>query len=245
MLFYNKFPNKNIPIPTYGNRENIAPDLTKKIVICLGCSHTFGGWEEGVMPDNETWPAQLQTLLGDEYQVLNMGRCAYGLGLNIAWYFHFVKYKPYLCIMQLPQFFRQPYPDLQADITSNYTLFTGAFSLFQKMGQAKWLFSADKMIIAEINRLNLFLDELNQNETKSLVFMYDSFRDLRDINNLYYSKVKSLCKSKNIACLADDSLSVSAFENKNWLMDKSHPNIFGNKYIADKLHESMLANSFC
>jgi|GEM_PF-3401856 len=48
-------------------------------VVCLGGSTTFGAYAS----DDETWPAQLQMLLGDRYAVYNYGMLGYTTAENI------------------------------------------------------------------------------------------------------------------------------------------------------------------
>jgi len=48
-----------------------APDNTKQIIACFGCSDTFGAG----LPWKETWPAQLEQMLGEKFVVKNYGLC--------------------------------------------------------------------------------------------------------------------------------------------------------------------------
>ena len=97
------YPRNSI-ISRYGTREQV-PDKDKKIIVGLGCSHTWGHGLE----NKDSWPLQLQDLIDSKYQVLNMGRCSFGLKLLIDWYTFFAdELNPFMCIFQIPDFMRQP-----------------------------------------------------------------------------------------------------------------------------------------
>lgn len=58
------------PAPVSGTPGTPAPGVAPVVVAAVGDSNTFG---QGVEPGTESYPAQLQGLLGDGYQVLNFG----------------------------------------------------------------------------------------------------------------------------------------------------------------------------
>ena len=96
----------------YGTRH-YEPSDKKKNVFCLGCSMTWGSEVEY----NESYPFILNKLINcqkDDYQVLNIGFPGAGLKYSIEWFkFLLNDTNPYMCILQVPDFLRQPFPDLQ------------------------------------------------------------------------------------------------------------------------------------
>jgi hypothetical protein len=78
--------------------------LTKPPIITLGCSITFGTG----LPEGFNWPSQLQSLLGKDKMVGNLGDHGSSIMKNISQFFSFIKKYNYL-----PEYLLCNFPDFQ------------------------------------------------------------------------------------------------------------------------------------
>jgi hypothetical protein len=234
------FPYCKSKISDYGIRGDIIPDFKKKSIVCLGDSHTYG-----FIKNRKTWPSYFQKNIGEEYQVLNMGRIGYGIYLNIKWFHHFT---PTLnvshCIIQVPYFFVTPYLRTQP-FNKNIYHVNGhsACGLYfsGKISEDEFMSTCDSMM--EINKAQLFkfTSELKSKNIIPVILIFRSFEDywkdnLIDKCQYYYNSLIDDFKKKDIECCSKDDLSVEEFGKKKMLMkDNLHANKRGNAYIAKRL----------
>lgn len=66
-------------VPAQSPRLRFAPDKSKIRVACIGDSITFG---MGAVKEEDTYPSQIQKMLGDHYQVVNFGDSGRGIILG-------------------------------------------------------------------------------------------------------------------------------------------------------------------
>ena len=217
------FPRRGIDIPCYGNRDNLKPDLSKKIVTCFGCSHTYGVVDE-------TWPSQLQQIAGDEYQVLNMGRRNYGFQLNIWWHERFVDYQTHCVIIQLPQFFRRPYPNVQKKQPIAYTMTRGSLHVLEEMGIKKWTAGSREMMNAEFQSFTEFVTKIKESSKVGVILYEASIGFLKELQEMYFGEIARWCKKTRVPVV---DLDLGSFQEKEFLQDVTHPNCAGNRYIAE------------
>ena len=81
----NAFGGIPVIINKQGFRADKDYDLKRRKILAMGCSYTFGYGVSG----NDAWPKKLEEKLksGDfDYDVINMGACAYGLDQNYLWF---------------------------------------------------------------------------------------------------------------------------------------------------------------
>lgn len=237
------FPHMGIPIPEHGTRDNLPPLQGKRYVVCLGCSHTFGHTRA-----QHTWPAFLQRLLPRrEYQVLNMGRRNYGLGLNIAWYREFArKLRPETCIIQIPLFCRQPFPGLQDDRAEHFTMKRGSLSLVRSRAIPLLAFieKSSELVDRDLARLRDFLEELKRDGVTPVVLFYktnlstDPF--LWDVVVGHHAKAERLCKEVGVAFCGGPELSNFELRRRRMLWNETHANEKGNLFLARRIYETAM-----
>lgn len=100
--------NEHVHTNSYGFRgKEIVPHRIN--IICVGDSHTFG-WE---VDDAFSYPQQLQDLLGEKFNVINMGLGGYNILRQIAFLNRYIKeFKPRLVVFGVVV--DDIYPDLPA-----------------------------------------------------------------------------------------------------------------------------------
>lgn len=237
------FPSVEEDFPRYGTRDDVAPEKGRDTVVCLGCSHTYG-----YTSIEQTWPSFLQKRLGHGRQVLNMGRRNYGLELIVRWYRHFaVGLAPSVCIIQVPLFCRQPLPGVQDDDIENYTMGRGAYKLYRtgKISRSKFIVKSNEMFDRDLQRLKEFFLFLSSEQTVPVVLPYRTphinyaFREFKSLVDLYYREVILLADKMHVSSCKDKKLSNAYFAHKKYLIDSTHPNPQGNRFIAKRVHEAM------
>ena len=48
-------------------------------IVCLGSSHTEGGWQGKNKEFENSWPGKLQEYLGETAQIINCGEASFGI----------------------------------------------------------------------------------------------------------------------------------------------------------------------
>lgn len=218
-----------------GQEQNVSgtrsalPDPTKKLIVCCGCSYTYG---HGVSVE-DSYPFQLNQLLGPEFQVLNMGRSGYGLKLCIDWYLRYgAPLRPSLGIIQVPDFFRQPFPEVHEDLPIHYTLREGSLRpLLSYSPSEYWRMAGicDALIQADVRRLGDFLDNLLLDSVIPIVLFYQAKRSfLRDLVRVTHQRMNAMLRRKDIL-----SCNVQfGHRHLHHLLDRTHPSAKGYDYVA-------------
>ena len=223
---------KNSIISRYGTREQV-PDKNKKIIIGLGCSHTWGHGLE----NKDSWPLQLQNIIDNKYQVLNMGRCSFGLKLLIDWYTFFAdELKPFMCIFQIPDFMRQP---IIKQFENRRELFTAFNGIHKFLSLEEIINRSEEFIELEINMLEKFIQYLKNKNVILTITLYKAIGipNLYSLLDGYHNEVEKLCKKNEIKIYRTKKLNQKYFKKKNMLIDHTHANENGNKFIAEGLKE--------
>ena len=221
-----------------------TPDTGKKIVVCTGCSHTFG-----MTGPKKSWPFFLGKHMGKGYQVLNMARRNYSLKLNVDWYnFYARKLKPHMCIMQIPNFTRQPFPNKQPNKVIHYTAKYGVLDVHQKrkvVSDNEFRAMVPKLIGRELTRLRRHLVSLLDDGVVPVVVLYYTFDYMPELTYQYidqcHDQIEELCRELKVClCRDPENLSRNNFESKKWMhTDKAHPGTRGNEFIASFVHDNI------
>jgi len=97
--YYNEH-NFRVPLRDY------TCDNTKEIIACFGCSDTFGAG----LPWKETWPAQLEALLGNKFTVRNYGLCGASSDQIVRLAsIYLEKHTPKALLCMMPDIFRREF----------------------------------------------------------------------------------------------------------------------------------------
>ncbi len=241
-----RFPYYRVPLPNYGSRGGIKPDSRRKIIVCAGCSHTFGLTNVG-----ESYPAILQSLLPEnKFQVLNFGRPNYGLKLVLDWYEEFSRsVQPSIVVLQVPLLWRQPLSH-QTNIPLNYTMTNGAWSIV-RTGTIKvrdFIRETVQMANKDIDRIATFVENEQRKNVRVVILLYLAGKSLemmsaRYIHQLYFESIKQQCANTGASLVWNKFLTASEFLNEDMLMDFSHPNQKGNIYIAKLVQGAILSRA--
>lgn len=187
----------------------IAPNTNKKLITCVGCSFTFDLASSG-----RSYPDFLGKLLGDEYDVINLGRAGAGI-LQSTWLHlaYIAKHHthPYGTVFQVTDCFRRPRPELDKkqntlELYSNKGMLG---ELLKGIISESYLEKQFEYIVSkEMQRIFSHFDMLIRGGTKLLVLIYtgwiEGFRYLHkyataSMLRLFYDLVKDKCDKKNIS----------------------------------------------
>jgi hypothetical protein len=202
-------------------------------IICVGCSFTYG---KGVSA-RESYPGHLQQLVTPRYKVMNMGRRNYGLKLIVEWYRRFgAPLKPAICVVQVPDMARQPFPGLQPNESIYYTANFGARVVLFEAGvldSRRMVTSMESLMEQDLRRLVTFISELKRQRAIPVVLIYrGAFSRLEMFANRYYRMVEQKMKSLGVLTVAGSALSWRSMDWLKMLLDHSHPNSDGNAILA-------------
>jgi len=252
-IYCNQIVNKNGVL--YGGLN-----FDKKNVICLGCSITLG--EEHIANDGkltgESWPIVLQHLLSKEYQILNFGRAGFGLRNCIDWYNYFMpnEFSPEMCLIQIPDFARQPYPGIQSENDKlHYTFDYGSAFISPYINSETWHLKKNKNynLISEVDfvqtltlfiekdfkRLVAFVEELCKKNIKVFLLLYSYWLNglVRPYTLKYFEKIKKKYFDTSISIIEFGTQ--KEWENNNKTRDTCHLNSDGFKLFANMIINEM------
>ena len=230
--YRDKFPTRGIPINPFGTRKAEASVPDRELVVCLGCSHTYGYTRA-----SNSYAKELERLLGSPYQVLNMGRRNYGLKLCIDWYDVFAaRLSPKWCVIQIPLFCRQPLPGIQQDSPESYTMGSGAWRYLLNCTDAQFWSHANSLIARDEERLREFLKRLNRDGVKPLVLAYRTDKHrlplITPAQVQQYERLADVCREQSVPFVCGDEISNTGLGQRGMLFDETHPNEAGNRWLA-------------
>jgi len=227
-------------------RDNVEPDFSKKRIVCIGCSCTWGHGIE----QNETWPHYLEKLLGRDYQCLNMSKCGDGLGEIIPRYKRYDDFiEPKICIVQPPSFVRQPFPGIQEESEKTFSYFGCSLTIspYENMekivSKIDYLEACPLMIDLEMERLKLFYEYLLSKNVKLILILYKyidpcSMGELKFFYNKYFKDLEKFCNKNKISHIPQFNFYKN--KDKKYLLDQTHPNKYGCEVFANKIYKKML-----
>jgi hypothetical protein len=109
----------------------------------------------------------------------------------------------------------------------------------QEVGRKKFEKQSEEMMKRELKRFDVFHSKLKQDNVRLIVLMYEatSYALLLKLNCEYLKRLQSKCDSLGISHLSGKEFTLDNFLERDYLHDLSHPNMEGNKFIAQRIHD--------
>ena len=231
------------PITDYGTRV-YKPSSDKKNIICCGCSMTWGSEVEY----NESYPYLLNEILkSDEYQILNIGHSGAGLKFVVEWFKFLTKsFNPHMCILQIPNMFRQPFFDFQ----ENNIIFHGCrygipellnrkhLNLFDLIQKRDLLIKLQFEILIDFIK---FLRFRNIIPIVLIIYFREKNKSLKMITNEYLDIVFNFLIKECIYFIDfdEDEFLVHNKKNSKMIMPQGHYSKIGNFRIAKTINDDI------
>ena len=209
-----------------------------KDIVCIGCSITHCCERGG-----PSYVSLLNEMFSKEYRFINLGLSGVGLKICIDKYWEYVNENenPYCCIIQIPEFTRQPWIGHQEDIGENWTCNSNFFSIgpYEKrivdIGKIDFMIECENFAKKDRDRLFDFILKIKPN-VKSIVLNYaywfHSYDVICHIFKDHYKKIKKICKEKRIDCT--DIIWRDDFTKKGFIYEEDGCDMHLNKFGKDE-----------
>ena len=210
-----------------------------KNIICTGCSCTSGVYND--INSSYLYSSILKNRLdARKYVVYNAGVSGCGLIHCINSFKNksqeYLGKNPDICILQLPEFLRQPQNADTRNVTDNYV----TSYLNNKLNKMNLLEMCDKLIEEDYNRLATFIENNKEIGTETIIILYYYITyDILNFASFFYDKyfniVVKYLNENNVKHTG--ILKQSYFNKMGWTLSDGdiHPNAIGNDKICDIL----------
>jgi hypothetical protein len=233
--------------------EELSKDLGKERILMLGCSNTFGH----ALSDQETFPFQLQQMLGSKYEVINGGSPGWGLFQHLERFKRIVSvYNPKVVVLTLITHspFRQPFKKeaekkwyLNKMKVRAFLVKSALISLISNLVQK--ILSSDLGAGANVLRFQdndmesvwkedkkrLFQIKKIADE-KKIKFILVAYTRLRPRDDLFLKLIKDFEKESGVEVVSNlNQLFLKYSKEDLNAKNDSHPSALANKVLSEQL----------